>query len=69
MKTTTLYEKFKLLDIEGRKLNLYNWEVEVLNDLDKRQKKIKKIWFVQNTRKIGEPFAQSFGFVQKQVLF
>lgn len=55
MKTTTLDTEFKLLDIQGRKLNLYNWEVEVLNDLEKRQN-IKKIWFVHNTRKIGTTY-------------
>lgn len=54
-KTTGLSNKITLFDVNGNKLNLYDWEVEVLNDLEKRQN-IKKIWLVQNTRKTGATY-------------
>ena len=50
-KTTYLNNKVKLLDVNGNDLNLYDWEVDVLNDLE--NPKYKKIWLVQNTRKTG----------------
>jgi len=53
-KTTYLNNKVKLLDVNGNDLNLYDWEVDVLNDLE--NPKYKKIWLVQNTRKTGATY-------------
>lgn len=53
-KTTYLNNKVKLLDVNGNYLNLYDWEVDVLNDLE--NPKYKKIWLVQNTRKTGATY-------------
>jgi hypothetical protein len=43
-KTTYLNNKIKLLDVNGNNLNLYDWEIDVLNDLE--NPKYKKIWLV-----------------------
>jgi len=53
-KTTYLNNKITLFDVNGNELNLYDWEVDVLNDLE--NPKYKKIWLVQNTRKTGATY-------------